>query len=79
VISCDRAKTPDIKKIASSHAITAEVLGQTRKNNLEISRAGKNLLNVSVSELRKVWSDALKIALHSETPEHLVPEVLQKS
>jgi phosphoribosylformylglycinamidine synthase len=79
VISCDPAKTPDIKKIAGNHAITAEILGQTRKDKLEIRRAGKNLLNASVSELKKVWSDALKIALHSETPEHLVPEVLQKS
>jgi hypothetical protein len=32
-----------------------------------------------VSELRQVWDTALKQALHAEMPEHLVPEVLQKS
>jgi len=79
VISCDPAKSHDIKKIADNHGITAEVLGQTQGENLEIKRGRRTLLNTGVSELKKVWSDALKIALHSETPEHLVPEVLQKS
>jgi phosphoribosylformylglycinamidine synthase len=79
LISCDPAKTQDIKKIASNHGITAELLGQTANENLEIKRAGKSLVNTSVSGLKKVWSDALKTALHSETREHLVPEVLQKS
>jgi phosphoribosylformylglycinamidine synthase subunit PurL len=79
VISCDPANTRDIKRIAGNYAITAELLGQTLDQNLEIKRAGKTLVKTSVSELKKVWSDALKIALHSETPEHLVPEILQKS
>jgi phosphoribosylformylglycinamidine synthase II len=79
VISCDPANTQDIKRIAGNYAITAELLGQTLNQNLEIKRAGKTLVKTSVSELKKVWSDALKIALHSETPEHLVPEILQKS
>jgi phosphoribosylformylglycinamidine synthase subunit PurL len=79
LISCDPAKTQDIKKIAGNHGITAELLGQTVNENLEIKRAGKSLVNTSVSGLKKVWNDALKTALHSETREHLVPEVLQKS
>ena len=79
VISCDPAKTQDIKKTAGNQGITAELLGQTQAENLEIKRGRRILVNTSVSELKKVWSDALKIALHSETPEHLVPEVLQKS
>jgi hypothetical protein len=32
-----------------------------------------------VSELRGAWDTALKKALHTETPEHLVTETLQKS
>ena len=79
VISCDPAKTQDIEKIASNYDITAELLGQTASKNLEIKRGTRSLVNVSVSELKKVWSDALKTALHSETPEHLIPEILQKS
>ena len=79
LISCDPAKTQDIKNIAGNYAITAELLGQTLNENLEIKRAGKTLVKASVPELKKVWSDALKTALHSETPEHLVPEILQKS
>ena len=79
VISCDPAKTQDIKNIAQVGGVTAEVLGTTSTDNLEIKRAGRTLVKATVSELKKVWSEALKIALHSETPEHLVPDVLQKS
>jgi hypothetical protein len=32
-----------------------------------------------VSDLRQVWDTALVKALHADTPEHLVPEILQKS
>jgi hypothetical protein len=36
-------------------------------------------VNASVSELKEAWASALEKALHTQTPEHLVPEVLQKS
>src|SRR5262249_49199518 len=80
LVSCDPAKTQHIKEVAGQNGINAELLGKTNATQgLIISRNGKTLVSVKVVELKKVWDQALQIALHSETPEHLVPEVLQKS
>ncbi|HEX6467109.1 MAG TPA: hypothetical protein VFZ99_07385, partial [Terriglobales bacterium] len=64
---------------AGKHGARAELLGQTSPEKLVIQREGRTLVTASVSELKKVWEGALQNALHSETPEHLVPEILQKS
>jgi phosphoribosylformylglycinamidine (FGAM) synthase-like enzyme len=79
VISCDPNKTSAIKQIAVESGLAADLLGQTNGNNLEISVDGKKVISARVSELREVWATALERALHVETPEHLVPEILQKS
>jgi hypothetical protein len=39
---------------------------------------GRMAVSASVSELREVWDTALDRALHLETPEHVVPETLEK-
>jgi len=80
VVSCDPANTQHIQQHAGRHGISAEVVGKTSAaHELTIRRDGKTLVSAGISELKKVWDQALQIALHSETPEHLVPEVLQKS
>ncbi|MCU1308358.1 MAG: phosphoribosylformylglycinamidine synthase subunit [Acidobacteriaceae bacterium] len=79
VISCDPNKTSAIKQIAVESGLVADLLGQTNGNNLEISVDGKNVVVAPVSELKQVWATALEQALHVEAPEHLVPEILQKS
>ncbi len=40
---------------------------------------GKVVVSAPVSELKAAWESALEKALHSDTEERLVPEVLQKS
>jgi phosphoribosylformylglycinamidine synthase len=79
VISCDPKKSGNIKKIAVKWGIRAERLGHTVPEKLEIRIDNRIAVSAQVSDLRQVWETALSKALHAETPEHLVPEVLQKS
>jgi len=79
LLSCDPKKTSDIQQIAVRWAVRADRIGRTVPEKLVIRIDGKPAVSANVSELRQVWDSALKQALHTETPEHLVPEVLQKS
>jgi phosphoribosylformylglycinamidine synthase subunit PurL len=79
VISCDPKNSATIQQMAVKSGLLADLLGQTTKDNLEISVDGKPAIAASVSELKQVWGSALEQALHADTREHLVPEVLQKS
>jgi phosphoribosylformylglycinamidine synthase len=79
VISCDPNKTAHIKQVAVESGLRADLLGTTIDNRIEISVDGEPAVSASVSELKELWGSALEKALHTQTPEHLVPEVLQKS
>jgi phosphoribosylformylglycinamidine synthase subunit PurL len=79
LITCDHKKAENIKRTAVKWSLRAEQLGRTVPDKLEIKIDGKTAIAGSVSELRGAWDTALKKALHTETPEHLVTETLQKS
>jgi phosphoribosylformylglycinamidine synthase len=79
LISCDRKKAENIKQIAVRWGVRADRIGRTVPEKLVIRIDGTQAVAANVSELRQVWDTALTKALHTETPEHLVPEVLQKS
>jgi len=79
VISCDPKKAENIKRTAAEWGLRAERIGRTIPEKLVIKIDGNTAVSARVSELRQVWDTALRAALHAETPEHLVPEVLQKS
>jgi len=79
VISCDPKNTAAIQQMAVKSGLAADLLGQTTKDRLEISVDGKPAIAAAVSELKSTWDSALERALHPDTREHLVPEVLQKS
>jgi phosphoribosylformylglycinamidine (FGAM) synthase-like enzyme len=79
LLSCDPKGTSDIQQIAVRWGVRADRIGRTVPEKLVIRIDGKPAVSANVSELRQVWDSALKQALHAETPEHLVPEVLQKS
>ncbi|MCU1285223.1 MAG: phosphoribosylformylglycinamidine synthase subunit [Acidobacteriales bacterium] len=79
VISCDPNKAATIKQMAVESGLVADFLGQTQGNNLQISVDGNVAVSAPVSELKEAWAGALKTALHVETPENLVPEILQRS
>jgi phosphoribosylformylglycinamidine synthase len=79
VISCDPKKAEIIQQIAVRWGVRADRIGRTIPKKLMISIDGKQAVSGKVSELRQVWDTALLTALHVDAPEHLVPEVLQKS
>ncbi|HET9839051.1 MAG TPA: phosphoribosylformylglycinamidine synthase subunit PurL [Candidatus Angelobacter sp.] len=79
LISCDPKNTENIKQIAVRWGVRADRIGRTIPEKLVIRIDGKQAVSANVSELRQVWDSALTKALHADAPEHLVPEVLQKS
>ncbi len=79
VISCDPQMTHTIQQIAIKSGVSAELLGQTQGQQIQISIDGKPAIAASVSDLKNAWSGALARSLHLETSKHLVGEVLQKS
>src|SRR5579859_4253409 len=79
VISCDPKKAEIIQQIAVRWGVRADRIGRTIPEKLVISTDGRQAVSAKVSDLRQVWDTALLKALHVDAPEHLVPEVLQKS
>jgi phosphoribosylformylglycinamidine synthase II len=79
LITCDRKKAEDIKRTAVKWGLRADRIGRTIPEKLEIKIDGNTVVSAAVSEMKEVWDTALPRALHAETPEHLVPETLQKS
>jgi phosphoribosylformylglycinamidine synthase subunit PurL len=79
LLSCDPKKTSDIQQIAVRWGVRANRIGRTVPEKLVIRIDGRPAVSANVSELRQVWDSALKQGLHADTPEHLVPDVLQKS
>jgi phosphoribosylformylglycinamidine synthase len=79
VISCDPKNAENIKQIAIKWGIGADRIGRTVPEKLVIHVDGKLAVSAKVSELKQQWEEALPRALHADAPEHLVPEILQKS
>jgi phosphoribosylformylglycinamidine synthase len=79
VISCDPKKASIIQQIAVKWGVRADRIGRTIPEKLVIRIDGRQAVSAKVSDLRQVWDTALLKALHVDAPEHLVPEVLQKS
>ncbi|MBZ5507695.1 MAG: phosphoribosylformylglycinamidine synthase subunit PurL [Acidobacteriia bacterium] len=79
LISCDPKKAANIQQIALKWGLRADRIGRTVPEQLLIRIDGKNAVSAKVSELRQVWDTALVKALHTDAPEHLVPEILQRS
>ena len=79
VITCDQRNAEIIQRTAIQWGLRADRIGRTVPEKLSIRIDGKPAVQASVSELRQIWDSALSQALHVETPEHLVPEILQKS
>jgi phosphoribosylformylglycinamidine synthase len=79
LISCDLKKASIIQQIAVKWGVRADRIGRTVPEKLVIRIDGKQAVSAKVSDLWQVWDTALVKALHADAPEHLVPEVLQKS
>jgi phosphoribosylformylglycinamidine synthase II len=79
LISCDPQNVGRIQQVAGKFGLSAEPIGDTILEKLEIGVAGMTVATASVAELREAWAGALERALHVETEERLVPSTLQKS
>jgi phosphoribosylformylglycinamidine synthase II len=79
LFSCDPQSVAGIQQVAVKYGLSAEQVGSTVPDQLEIRVDGKAAATGSVSELRETWEHALQRALHVETEERLVPGALQKS
>lgn len=79
LISCDPANVERIQQIAVNYALSADLVGSTVPENLEIRIDGRTAVAARVPELHEAWSTALEQALHADTEERLVPGVLQRS
>jgi phosphoribosylformylglycinamidine synthase len=73
VISCDPAHLTRIQQVAESHGISAEAIGQTVPDRLEISLDGKPVVSAAVSELSAAYESALESALRTD-PELLAAD-----
>ena len=79
VISCPRENTVKIKEVGVKYRVAALPIGVTQSEKLDIIVDGGAVVSAPVSQLKRAWESALERALHAETEERLVPEVLQKS
>ena len=79
LISADAANASRIQEIALRYGLQAQAIGTTTEDKLQVSVDGQMAVSGAVSRLKDGWSSALIKALHVETPEVLVPQVLERS
>src|ERR1700733_3519760 len=65
-LSCDPGEILRIEQIAEKYGITADVLGETIPERLEISLDGNVIASSTVSELRDAYENALESALRAD-------------
>jgi phosphoribosylformylglycinamidine synthase len=66
VLSCDPDKVERIQLLAGQHGVSADVLGQTISEQLEIGLDGRVVVSAAVSELSEAYEKALEAALRAE-------------
>jgi phosphoribosylformylglycinamidine synthase subunit PurL len=78
LVSCVPGNRQTIQHVASSHSLNAEFLGRTGGPQLIIQRGPVDAVSTYVSDIKIVWAGALESALHSDLPDHVLPEILDK-
>jgi phosphoribosylformylglycinamidine synthase subunit PurL len=66
LISCDPANVSRIQQVAEKHGVSAEVLGETIQEQLEITIDSRTAVSASVSELNEPYEGAIEAALRME-------------
>ncbi len=66
VISCDPIQLPRIEQVAEEYGISADVLGETESDRVEIAVGDQSVISASVGELREAYEGALERALHTD-------------
>ena len=66
LISCDQNCVERIKQVAVQYGLSAESVGNTVPEKLEIRIDGDVSVSAPVSQLKQGWAGALEAALHTE-------------
>jgi len=66
VTSCDHSHLLGIQQLAVKYGLSAEVIGETVPEQVEIKLAGVVVVSANVAELRQVYEGALEEALQTE-------------
>jgi hypothetical protein len=66
VLSCHPDMVERIQLLAGEHGVSADVLGETISEQLEISLDGRVVVSAAVSELSEAYEKALEAALRAE-------------
>ena len=66
LLSCDPSNVARIKEVAKKFEATADVIGETIPEKLEISLDGKVAISGTVSELSQAYESALESALRTD-------------
>ncbi len=78
LVSCVPGQRSIIEQAAEKYAIGAEFLGRSGGDKLVIRRSASTLVSAYTGDLKNVWAHALESALHSDLPDKLIPELLEK-
>ena len=73
LLSCDPEKLTEVQKVAKKHGVSADVLGTTISERLEISLDGRVAVSAAVTDLNDVYESALESALQTD-PEMVAAE-----
>jgi phosphoribosylformylglycinamidine synthase len=66
IVSCDPAQVARIKEVAERFGVSADVIGETIADRLEISLDDVAVISSTISELRFAYEGALEAALKSD-------------
>jgi phosphoribosylformylglycinamidine synthase subunit PurL len=66
LISCDPRQVARIKEVAEKFGVSAEIIGETVPEKLEISLDGKVVISAAVSDLSVAYENALESALRTD-------------
>jgi phosphoribosylformylglycinamidine (FGAM) synthase-like enzyme len=66
VISCDRSSLQGIQQVSGKYGISAEQIGETLSDQVEIKLDGQVVVSVAVKELRDSFEGALQAALQAD-------------
>jgi phosphoribosylformylglycinamidine synthase len=66
VLSCDPANVPRIQQVAGKYGFSAQLIGETISEQIEIQLNGRPVISASLGELRALYEDALEKALRTE-------------
>jgi phosphoribosylformylglycinamidine synthase subunit PurL len=73
LLSCDPQHVPRIKEVAEKHGVTADGIGETIPERLEISIGGNVAISAAISELSTAYENALESALRTD-PERIAAD-----